>query len=343
MKEITASLLEETYDAVLGTDNSILDYTVTDTDKKLTRFVLDKTYTNDEGRLVVPALWNDKVKHCLPNNYRLAKSILNSTYKKYKNDHSKLVQYDGVIKDQIENKIIEEVSDETNLENVSFLAHNAVFRPQADSTKCRVVLLSNLCEKGNGNLSHNQISHPGPQLNSKLLTVATLYRFNKYLMITDIKSAFLQLCIAPEDTDKLLLVWFRDVAGGNLETVIYRFLRVPFEMRFSPFLLMIALYVILILSAGILTDSELVIRNMLYNLAYMDNLAFSSSSEPEMVEAYEKSISIFDTYMFKLQQFATNSDVLQSKMCDDSRNPTDTNCKLFGMSIRTHYNRKLDT
>lgn len=101
----------------------------------------------------------------LPKNYHLSSNILNSIHKKISKDKFKLEQYDEVIKKQINNDILEVSSDIDILKGnktVSFIPHTAVFRPEAESTKCRLVLLSNLCEKGDGSaLSNNQISMPG--------------------------------------------------------------------------------------------------------------------------------------------------------------------------------------
>ena len=71
-------------------------------------YVLDNTAVRD-SRLELPALWNKSVLHLLPDNYGLAHSVLKSTYKKYKNQPDKLMQYDEAIKNQLEQDIIEEV------------------------------------------------------------------------------------------------------------------------------------------------------------------------------------------------------------------------------------------
>jgi len=288
-----------------------------------------------DGRLVLPALWDSEVKHLLPNNYKLANSVLSGIQRKFSSQPSKLVMYNDVIQSYINNDILQVVDDLESLKDsnsVSFIAHSAVYRDEADTTKCRVVLLSNLCEKGSGNLSHNQISLPGPDLNSKLFVTCTLYRFNRHLLIYDLEKAFLQLGLSPDDCDKLHILWFRDVANGDYRRVALKFKRVPFGLRFSPALLMIALYVILVL--GCENDSEdRAMCEMMYNLAYMDNIAFSAESEQVVCDSYEKVFSIFSSYCFNLQKFATNCSPLKSRIADCSSSQTDT--KLFGMLWNT--------
>jgi len=301
--------------------------------KALASFVIDNMTRDDDGRLVMPALWDTDVAHLLPNNYNLANSVLSGIQRKYLKCNEKLIMYDDVIRQQQSDGVLVSVEDIKSLQNndsVSFIPHNAVFRADADTTKCRVVLLSNLCEKGANYLSHNQISLPGPDLNSKLFITCTLYRFNKLLLIYDLEKAFLQLGLRAEDCDRLHILWFKDVKNGDFSRVAMKFSRVPFGLRFSPALLMIALYVMLVLDC-VDDDYDLSIREMMYNLAYMDNIAFSSSSETTLLDAYHRAESIFSTYCFHLQKFATNCPTLKSVL--DASSSDDV--KLFGMIWNT--------
>jgi len=305
---------------------------------ELVEFVLNNIEVGEDGRICVPALWNERVKHLLPKNYKLASSILKSVIKKYSNNSEKLSQYNDSINKWIEQGVVEKVDLNliTNNTDASFLAHNAVFRPDALSTKCRVVLLANLCERiSEDSLSHNQISLPGPQLNSKISTICTLYRFNKYLLVYDLKMAFLQLKLRGQDSDKLHILWFEDVTSENFTEIALRFLRVPFGLRFSPFLLMISLYFMLILDAK--DDAFVQLRNMLYNLAYMDNIAYSSSNPEEIIDSYHRSNKIFNAYCFELQQFDTNLVELREIINGSSFDSADSSVKLFGMIWDTKF------
>jgi len=323
--------------------DSINDHS-SDKDQILTSYVINNITRDESGRISVPALWDDDVKHRLPNNYKLANSLLSTVQRKLSSQPDKLFMYDNVVKQQIGDGVLEVVEDLNALKNsdsISFIAHNAVFKSSNETTKCRIVLLSNLCQKGSDNLSHNQVSVPGPDLNSKLFTTCTLYRFNRYLLIYDLEKAFLQLGLNEEDSDKLHILWFRDVAGGDFRRIALKFKRVPFGLRFSPALLMIALYVMLILNCSSGKD-DMELRNMMYNLTYMDNIAYSSSSEQSVHDAYRKSHSIFSEYCFSLQKFATNCDLVSDEFGAESGNSSET--KLFGMlwdtSSDSFHNRK---
>ncbi|XP_066946894.1 uncharacterized protein [Macrobrachium rosenbergii] len=162
---------------------------------------------SDSGRLIMPCLWKKEIAPLLSPNYNLAKSILNSQRKKLSPE--KLKEYDEVIHQQLMDGIIERIDNiaaYSRDNDASFLAHNAVFRENVESTKCRVVFLSNLGENaGARSLSHNQCSQVGPNLNHKIQVATLLLRFDKFLVTFDLKKAFLQLLLRREDTDKLLV------------------------------------------------------------------------------------------------------------------------------------------
>ena len=131
-----------------------------------------------------------------------------------------LLQCDEVIKKQMRDEIIERVDLDDYLsrnQGVSFLPHTAVIRENAETTKCRIVFMANLAEKFSGGLSHNQISFSGQNLNSTLFDSLLYLRFDKYLYVFDICSAFLSIKIREEDTRKLLFLWFDNVSEGNFK------------------------------------------------------------------------------------------------------------------------------
>ena len=211
---------------------------------------------------------------------------------------------------------------------MSILGHNAVFRENVESNKCRVVYWSNLSEKGGEKLSDNQLSLPVPNMNNSIQLSLTLFRFNKFLFVYDLVTAFHQLLLSEEDTNEMHFFWYEDKANfNNYSIVAYKMKRVQFGMRFSIFLLMISLYVILILHAYTISASEISMQNMLFNLSYMDNLAFSAETAVELEEALVESKNIFESYGFKLQQFGTNCSTLKSESieCTDNTN-------LFGLN-----------
>ena len=120
----------------------------------------------------------------------------------------------------------------------------SVFRMNKESTKCRVVYLSNLTEVNPelpSTVSHNQAILSGPKMNQKLSSALLLLRFDRYLLIYDLVKAFLMIGMNEADQSRLLLMWYRDVSRGNLDIVVYRAKRLPFGISCAPSLLMLSL------------------------------------------------------------------------------------------------------
>ena len=135
---------------------------------------------------------------------------------------------DQAFKEQAELGIIDRIDNlDTFLEenpNHSFLAHMAVFKPDKETTKCRVVYLSNLCEKSyvSTAISHNQAMFSGPNLNRKISSALLHLRFDALLFCFDMKRAFLNICLCNEDANKLVFLWYRNVDKSDFTIVGYR-------------------------------------------------------------------------------------------------------------------------
>ena len=331
----TGEILNQKCNDFLHVDSPGVENVMSDLNVELCDFMIENA-TRDKvtGRLMLPLPWNPGVKHMIGDNYSLSKTILDHNIRKLKRDRAKLQQYHEVIVKQEDEGIIERI---TNLDDfrreyptgLCFLPHNGVFRPGHQSTKCRIVFLSNLNGTPN-KLSHNQASLPGPNLNHKLTTALTLLRFDNFLITFDLKQAFLQLLVRPEDTLKLLFLWYSDAMGDAKNLVAYRFLRLPFGLRFSPFVLLIALHIILLASNFGECDKDIFLSD-LYDMAYMDNLAWTTDSLEELYPAYLKVTKLFGEYGFKLQQFQTNHNVTQSLINSELGEEMEDECKLFGM------------
>ena len=284
---------------------------------KLIDFALKNISRDNDGRRKVPLLWNGKVSHLLSKNENFAKVILKPNLKRLKSNPGYSFLMDQTIKDQISAGIIKPVHnlDQYKAEHpeYSFLPHMGIFKPERETTKCRVVFLSNLKEADairKLSLSHNQCMHPGPTLNQKLSSAFLHLRFDKMLLTYDLKKAFNMLSLSEADQSKLLFFWFRNVQRGDFSIVAYRNVRLSFGLRCSPFLLMIALYYILVLEPSENRDMAH-LKQLMYALLYMDNGAITSSDSDFLEWSYSKLTEIFAPYGFDVQQLITNDSVLQ--------------------------------
>ena len=96
----------------------------------------------------------------------------------------------------------------------------------------------------------------------------------------------------------------------------YKNVRLPFGLRCSPCLLMIALYHILVLNTE--GDSEEVrdLNGLLYQLFYMDNGAVAFEDSLKLQWAFDSLDSIFESFKFSLQQYVTNDLVYRSTLIE---------------------------
>ena len=230
IQNLKSSALDNKCAHVLNYDN-IDEDEISVSDQLLCDEVLSKIKTDEENRIIVKVLWNDSNSHLLPCNLNLCKKLLMSIKAKVEKIPDGLEMVDNAIQDQINASIVEPINDlETFMnsnKNVSFLAHMPVIKENNATTKCRIVLLSNLREKSDDAVSHNQAMQPGPQLNRPIETALTLLRFDKNLLIYDLRKAFHQLKLDEEDSNRLCFLWFKDVSKGDFTIQAYRCVRLP--------------------------------------------------------------------------------------------------------------------
>ena len=341
LKKATDQVLENESKFFTHYDMTEVDDTSTEINQKLTDYALTATHRNTEGRLIMPLLWNSKVAHLLGKNKELAMAILNSNLKKLKGKPDQLKLMDESFKEQERLGIIERID---NLEQFlrehpehSFLPHMGVFKLDRETTKCRVVYLSNLSQKDSSKpmtISHNQAMFSGPNLNQKISVAMLQLRFDEKLLVYDLQKAFNQICLRDEDANRLLCLWFCNVEKGNFSLVGYRNVRLSFGLRCSPTLLLLGLFKILVVDAQNDPKHLKDLKSLLYQCLYMDNGAVTVNSKEELEEAYKNLSSIYSPYKFSLQQMVTNDASLQAKINLDHEidGPTPEVVKLLGAS-----------
>ena len=113
-------------------------------------------------------------------------------------------------------------------------------------------------------------------------------------MTFDLRAAFHQIMIPESDSRKLLFLWYRDVTNGDFTLVAYKFLRLVMGLRFSPCILTMALYIILMVDIN--NDDPVIkaIKQHLYNLSYVDNISFTTDSIDELKFVYNYLPKIFN-------------------------------------------------
>ncbi|GFX59555.1 integrase catalytic domain-containing protein [Trichonephila clavipes] len=105
------------------------------------------------------------------------------------------------------------------------------------TSKTRIVF--NAGSHQNNELSLNDCLSPGINLNPNLLDILINFRLNAIAFCSDIKQAFLQICLANEHKDAIGFLWSDDepCVHKRPKLQVYRFSRVNFGVSSSPILL----------------------------------------------------------------------------------------------------------
>ncbi|GFX98040.1 integrase catalytic domain-containing protein [Trichonephila clavipes] len=123
-----------------------------------------------------------------------------------------LEQYREIIRDYTEQGIIEEVktkiTDNKLRRPVYYLPHQAIRKDGRLTSKTRIVFDAGSHQ--NNELSLNDCLWPGINLNPNLLDILINFRLNAIAFCSDIKQAFLQICLADEHKDAVRFLWSDD-------------------------------------------------------------------------------------------------------------------------------------
>ena len=154
-----------------------------------TRF--EKSITFDGERYVARLPF--KPNHDLiPDNFKVCENRLSSLKSKLQKQ-GMLDKYNNVFNDYLENGIIEEVPKDEIVKDtgsVHYVPHRPVAREDKDTTKIRAVFDASC---NNNGPSLNQCLYSGPNLLGNIFDILFRFRFNKYVIIADIKQAFLNV------------------------------------------------------------------------------------------------------------------------------------------------------
>lgn len=257
----------------------------------------------EDGRYEVSLPWLDN--HLpLPTNRQLAEKRLKSTIKSLEQKQS-LEGYQNVFKEWLEEDIIEPVEiSKLDDHDCHYLPHRAVFKENS-TTRIRPVFDASAKEKGS--ISLNDCLQKGPNYIESIPGILNRFRLGKFGVIADIRKAFLQIELDPEDRKYLRFLWHED--GDSEKLRIFQHKRVVFGVTCSPFLLGATIkYHIEQVPEHLRPTAEKLKVSM-----YVDNCVTSLEQKSDLEEFIENSKEIFSSAKFDLrgwqfnQEFSDNS------------------------------------
>ena len=284
----------------------------------------DSIKQNEDGRYCVKLPWKQG-NYYLPDNRNLAEQRVKSQLKRMSKQPELLKEYDEIIKQQEENGIIEPVPDKPDGDRIHYVPHHCVVREQAESTKVRIVYDASAKERKYAK-SLNDCLHIGPALQPLLYDILLRLRLHRTVLIGDIKKAFLQIEVAPEDRDVLRFLWVENILDEQPTIRELRFKRVIFGAGPSPFLLNATLHHHL---KKYDTDPAFV-KQVLKSL-YCDDFIGGADTPEELLELKTKLEQRLKDAKFEMHKWKTNDQLIAEACLTEEEGTT----KVLGVSWNT--------
>ena len=266
-------------------------------------FLSQINYDTEKSRYSIKLPWKlEKDDILLNSNFDLSMRRLNSTLRHLRASPQVLTEYERILQDQLQKKIIEPAPDYPTGSVVHYLPHHPVVKPHAESTKVRIVLDASAKGKKN-QTSLNDCMEKGPCLLPHIPILLIKFRLHNIAILADIEKAFLQIGISECDRDALRILWTDEPWNPQSDLKIYRYTALIFGLKSSPAILdhVIRLH----LEKFQETDPELIAR--LKTEFYVDNLVSGAETVQEAKELFAKTRDIFKAGHFNLRQWKSNN------------------------------------
>ncbi|KAH7702816.1 Pao retrotransposon peptidase family protein [Aphelenchoides avenae] len=257
-----------------------------------------------DGRFNVPLLFRTAngeppSNEQLPTNAPLAKGRAISTRNSLAKDPKKLADYHEIVCTYLTLGFIGAAPRMTPYTK-HCLSHHPVFKETSTTTATRPVF--DASAKLPGRTCLNDWVFQGPNLLPTVPAILLRSRFPTIIIVSDIGKAFLQMSVKESHRDYLRWFWFKDPFAEPTEDNIveYRFNRVPFGLKSSPYLL-----------AGVIkmhleSEGTPLALEMLKN-CYVDNVLLLADTVDEALTKYRDSKAIFAKIQMTLREYASNN------------------------------------
>ena len=233
-----------------------------------------------------------------PCNKELAAARLKSTTRRLQNI-GRIDEYNEVMKEQIEEGILERVPPKPTGEKVHYIPHQAGIRDDAESTKLQIVY--DCSAKQNAQTpSLTDCLDNGPALQPLLFNILLRNRVKRYCITGDIKKAVLQIRVSEEDRDAQRILWYDNLKEQNI--IEYRFTRVIFGARPRPYILGATL------EKHISSYSEKYpeTAKVMWQDTYVDDIQFVGDSAEELFTFKVEASQIMEEGKFTLHKWYSN-------------------------------------
>jgi hypothetical protein len=172
----------------------------------------------------------------------LALDRLKSLTRQFRKDPEFYGRYKKVVQELIDLKVIVKVDMAfvRKAKKAVFFFHHCVSKPDRITTQERVVWDGSAHEKGKEPI--NAALEEGANLLPPLQSMLMICCQDKFWVTRDLKKAFFQVALDPEDKILLFMYWYElNKETNRWEFTIYWFVRLPWGLICSPFILQAAI------------------------------------------------------------------------------------------------------
>lgn len=293
----------------------------------------------ESGRYEAPFPWNDKRRLLeTENNYDMAIRRMDSLLRRLRRTPVLLEAYDAEIRALAEREFVERC--ELGYEGVhAYIPHQPVIREDKETTKIRPVF--DASAKSRSGTCLNDCLETGPNLNPDLMAVLMRFRLKTVAWIADIEKAFLNIALPEEESNVVRFLWSANPKDPKAPVEAYRWKRVPFGLRSSPFQLRATISKHL----KSFKNEHFDLVNEIENQLYVDDLLGGAHDVDEAAKAVRETNHIFADAKLKMTKWTTNSPELRKILEEDglsaptkgllAQNLSQRNSKVLGIQWDT--------
>lgn len=302
---LTDSAVEDRLDRMFKLESLGIPEDSCDDDlKKVDEF--DSNISFSDGHYEIKLPWNEKIDK-VKSNFHISKSILDKVTANLE-QRNLYDAYNAVFEQQVRDGILEELPlSQIDVNDHVWIPHRPVVKLEDQVTsKVRPVLNCSL--KIGDSPSLNEACFPGINLMNNLLELLIKIRSDSFLVMGDIKQAFLMIKLKDVfDKNKFSILW----KTKNNELKAFRYKSIVFGAVSSPFILHH------VIKHHLSKYPNDFINEILTNNFYVDNLFFTSSDPDALINTYQQVRQRMSEGGFQLRSWASNSQVVSQQLVSD--------------------------
>ena len=167
----------------------------------------------------------------LGDSYGAAKRRLHSLEKRLDSDPKLREGYNSTLEEYLSKGFLSKIEVGTDNGPAYYIPHSAVYKPEKDTSKIRIVL--DASSSSTSGKSLNDLLYSGPNLQSHIFNLLINFRLFKTAICADIEKMFLSIRVTPKHR-RFLRILYRFRKEDPVS--VYEFERVPFGLTSSPYL-----------------------------------------------------------------------------------------------------------